>query len=192
MGFSELGLSPEVLQAVSDAGYTIPTPIQEQAIPHVQRGRDVLGCAQTGTGKTASFVLPISNPANLVVFGERMPHLSEWLRLFALPSIAAIVVTYVVLRLTQRRALTEENLESRVPHPTLGHGGKLAAIGIAAIGAALVVASALDVALGLPTFICGVVATVAVLVLNRQSPWPVMIARQPKTRTFTSLDFITR
>ena len=59
MGFSELGLSPEVLQAVSDAGYTIPTPIQEQAIPYVQRGRDILGCAQTGTGKTASFVLPM-------------------------------------------------------------------------------------------------------------------------------------
>src|SRR5216684_6055965 len=59
MGFSELGLSPEVLQAVSDAGYTNPTPIQEQAIPHVKRGRDVLGCVQTGTGKTASFVLPM-------------------------------------------------------------------------------------------------------------------------------------
>src|SRR5579864_7355206 len=59
MDFSELDLSPEVLQAVSDAGYTSPTPIQEQAIPHVQRGRDVLGCAQTGTGKTASFVLPM-------------------------------------------------------------------------------------------------------------------------------------
>ncbi len=59
MGFFELDLSPEVLQAVSDAGYTNPTPIQEQAIPHVKRGRDVLGCAQTGTGKTASFVLPM-------------------------------------------------------------------------------------------------------------------------------------
>ena len=59
MGFTELDLSPEVLQAVSDAGYTTPTPIQEQAIPFVQRGRDVLGCAQTGTGKTASFVLPM-------------------------------------------------------------------------------------------------------------------------------------
>src|SRR5438552_4189935 len=59
MGFSELGLSPELLQAVSDAGYTIPTPIQQQAIPHVQRGRDVLGCAQTGTGKTAGFVFPM-------------------------------------------------------------------------------------------------------------------------------------
>jgi superfamily II DNA/RNA helicase len=59
MNFSELELSPEVLQAVSDAGYTNPTPIQEKAIPHVQRGRDVFGCAQTGTGKTASFVLPM-------------------------------------------------------------------------------------------------------------------------------------
>ena len=59
MGFLELDLSPEVLQAVSDAGYTTPTPIQEQAIPHVKNARDVLGCAQTGTGKTASFVLPM-------------------------------------------------------------------------------------------------------------------------------------
>src|ERR1700726_4080246 len=59
MDFSELDLSPEVLQAFSDPGYTTPTPIQEQAIPHVKRGRDVLGCAQTGTGKTASFVLPM-------------------------------------------------------------------------------------------------------------------------------------
>src|SRR5487761_1126735 len=59
MDFCELGLSPQVLQAVSEAGYKTPTPIQEQAIPYVQRGRDVLGCAQTGTGKTASFVLPM-------------------------------------------------------------------------------------------------------------------------------------
>src|SRR6201984_2293012 len=59
MGFSNLDLSPEVLQAVSDAGYTNPTPIQEKAIPHIKRGRDILGGAQTGTGKTASFVLPM-------------------------------------------------------------------------------------------------------------------------------------
>jgi superfamily II DNA/RNA helicase len=59
MDFSELDLSPELLQAVFDAGYIHPTPIQEQAIPQVQRERDVLGCAQTGTGKTASFVLPM-------------------------------------------------------------------------------------------------------------------------------------
>src|SRR5215471_1855613 len=62
----------------------------------------------------ASFVLPISNPANLVVFGSRMPHLTEWLRQFALPSIASIAVTYAVLRLTQRKALNEERIEARV------------------------------------------------------------------------------
>ena len=58
MLFSDLGLSPEVLKAVEDAGYSQPTPIQEQAIPYVLMGRDVLGTAQTGTGKTASFTLP--------------------------------------------------------------------------------------------------------------------------------------
>ena len=122
----------------------------------------------------ASFVLPISNPANLVVFGARMPHLFEWLRLFALPSIASIVVTYIVLRLTQRRALNEETIETRVPKPELSHGGKLTALGIAAIGAVLVTASALDVQLGLPTFICGLVTAASVLALSRQSPWPVV------------------
>ena len=122
----------------------------------------------------ASFVLPISNPANLVVFGERMPHLAEWLRQFALPSLAAILATYVVLHLTQRRALREENIETSVPTPHLSHGGKLAAIGIAAIGAVLVTASALDIQLGLPTLLCGLITTAAVLALSRQSPWPVL------------------
>lgn len=59
MLFSELGLGPDVLRAIEDKGYTQPTPIQEQAIPWVLQGRDVLGCAQTGTGKTASFTLPM-------------------------------------------------------------------------------------------------------------------------------------
>jgi len=57
--FAELGLSPELLQAIADTGYTVPTPIQAQAIPKVLQGRDVLGIAQTGTGKTASFTLPM-------------------------------------------------------------------------------------------------------------------------------------
>jgi len=59
MNFDDLDLSNEVLKAVSDAGYSEPTPIQEQAIPHVLMGHDILGCAQTGTGKTASFTLPM-------------------------------------------------------------------------------------------------------------------------------------
>lgn len=59
MTFADLGLSDELLRAVGDAGYSTPTPIQEKAIPYVLMGRDVLGCAQTGTGKTASFTLPM-------------------------------------------------------------------------------------------------------------------------------------
>ncbi|MFI0848107.1 DEAD/DEAH box helicase [Mesorhizobium sp. IMUNJ 23232] len=57
--FVDLGLSPKVLSAVNDAGYTVPTPIQAGAIPHALQGKDVLGIAQTGTGKTAAFVLPM-------------------------------------------------------------------------------------------------------------------------------------
>src|SRR5215217_102063 len=57
--FEDLGLAPEVLQAVREAGYVHPTPIQEQAIPLARRGRDLIGLAQTGTGKTAAFTLPI-------------------------------------------------------------------------------------------------------------------------------------
>jgi superfamily II DNA/RNA helicase len=57
--FEDFGLSPEILRALSDQGYVHPTPIQAQAIPVVLRGRDVMGAAQTGTGKTASFSLPI-------------------------------------------------------------------------------------------------------------------------------------
>lgn len=57
--FSDLKLDPAVLKAIAEAGYESPTPIQEGAIPHALEGRDVLGIAQTGTGKTASFVLPM-------------------------------------------------------------------------------------------------------------------------------------
>src|SRR5215472_16279940 len=59
MSFSNLGLSDKVVAAVAAAGYVTPTPIQEQAIPHVLARRDVLGIAQTGTGKTAAFTLPM-------------------------------------------------------------------------------------------------------------------------------------
>ena len=59
MNFEELGLGPEILKAINECGYTTPTPIQEQAIPHVLQRRDVLGISQTGTGKTAAFTLPM-------------------------------------------------------------------------------------------------------------------------------------
>ncbi|KLN61097.1 DNA helicase [Kiloniella spongiae] len=73
MSFSDLGLNPKLLQAVEDVGYTTPTPIQEQAIPYVLMGRDVMGCAQTGTGKTASFTLPMIEMLSSGRARARMP-----------------------------------------------------------------------------------------------------------------------
>jgi superfamily II DNA/RNA helicase len=73
MNFSELGLSDGVLKAVAESGYTTPTPIQEQAIPYVLMGRDVLGCAETGTGKTAVFALPMIDILSAGRAKARMP-----------------------------------------------------------------------------------------------------------------------
>src|ERR1700747_3871128 len=73
MSFSQLGLSEKVLAAVASAGYTTPTPIQQQAIPHVLARRDVLGIAQTGTGKTAAFVLPMLTMLETGRARARMP-----------------------------------------------------------------------------------------------------------------------
>ncbi len=71
--FSDLSLDPRVLQAVIESGYTTPTPIQEQAIPSALEGRDVLGIAQTGTGKTAAFVLPLLTKLSQGRARARMP-----------------------------------------------------------------------------------------------------------------------
>jgi superfamily II DNA/RNA helicase len=73
MLFSELGLHPDTLRALEEAGYTEPTPIQEKAIPHVLAGHDVLGIAQTGTGKTAGFTLPMINALAAGRAKARMP-----------------------------------------------------------------------------------------------------------------------
>jgi superfamily II DNA/RNA helicase len=75
MSFNDLGLSPKVMAAVDAAGYETPTPIQAQAIPEVLAGRDVLGLAQTGTGKTASFTLPILTRLEKGRARARMPRI---------------------------------------------------------------------------------------------------------------------
>jgi arsenical pump membrane protein len=121
----------------------------------------------------ASFVLPISNPANLVIFGTHMPPLAEWLRQFTLPSIASILVTYLLLRLTQRGALNQKISEDFSTAP-LSFGGKCVAAGIFLTAVVLLAASALDWQLGLPTFIAGSVVAMVVLVISRQSPIPVL------------------
>ena len=121
----------------------------------------------------ASFVLPISNPANLVVFGAQMPPLLEWLRIFALPSLVAIVVTYLLLRWTQRRGL-DTPVAPIDSMPSLSRAGKLAAAGILITAVVLLTASAINRDLGLPTFVAGAIVTVLVLAIERRSPWPVL------------------
>ena len=121
----------------------------------------------------ASFVLPISNPANLVVFGKGMPQLMVWLGLFALPSVVSIVVTYLALRLTQRRALDAAVAKVNDISP-LTLTGALVAAGIAMTAIVLLAASAMGRDLGLPTFVAGCVVTAVILLIGRQSPLPVI------------------
>jgi arsenical pump membrane protein len=121
----------------------------------------------------ASFVLPISNPANLVVFGAHMPPLASWLGAFALPSLVAIVLTFAVLRSRLGTTIAIPVRDELAPRP-LSRGGLLAGLGICATGVVLLVASARGANLGLPTFCAGFATAVLVLSLNRQSPWPLL------------------
>lgn len=117
----------------------------------------------------ASFVLPISNPANLVVFGEAMPPLRDWLRLFTLPSVLAIAATYVALRLTQRHALKEKVATAPSSQP-LPKGGLVAALGILSTAIVLIAASARGADLGLPTFVSGTAVALLVMAIGRIPP----------------------
>jgi len=119
----------------------------------------------------ASFVLPISNPANLVIFaGGEMPPLSRWLATFLLPSVVSIIITFICLYWTQRRALSEESLAAAVDRPVLSRSASLAGWGIMITAIVLIVASALHADLGVPTFVAGMITTILVLLLTRQSP----------------------
>jgi arsenical pump membrane protein len=113
----------------------------------------------------ASFVLPISNPANLVLYGGHVPPLGDWLRAFALPAIAAILVTVAMLWLAERKAIAG-SCRQDAGDLQLSRGGRIALAGIVLTGVVLLSMSALDQPLGLPTFIAGL-ATAAVLLIRR-------------------------
>jgi arsenical pump membrane protein len=142
------------------------------AVVRAARARDPLpylfACAFVANA--ASFVLPISNPANLVVYGSRLPSLIEWLPRYALPSAAAILATYLALRLTQRHALAQA-IAQDVPVPNLSAGGRTAACGIAGTAVVLMAASALDLRLGLPTCVAGCATTMLVSLREQRMPW---------------------
>src|ERR1700683_1912101 len=128
-------LTPAVAAAVNTAKAREPLPY-------------LLICAFIANA--ASFVLPISNPANLVIYGNHMPPLLQWLPRYLLPSVLAIVATYLVLRWTQRNALRHE-IAADVSVLKLSGSGKTAALGIAAAAAVLLAASARGAPIGPPT-----------------------------------------
>lgn len=121
----------------------------------------------------ASFVLPISNPANLVVFGKHLPHLAEWLRIFSLPSIISILVTLAVLWWLSRAALAKQ-LEGQAGDHKLSSAGRLAACGLVFAAAVLIAASAFGFDLGLPTCIAAVSAVGVVALKDRAAPLQVV------------------
>ena len=147
-------LTPAVAAAVKAAKVDKPLPY-------------LLICAFIANA--ASFVLPISNPANLVIYGSHMPPLLKWLPQYIIPSIIAIAVTYLMLYLTQRKAL-KQNIEKNITIPNLSQGGKTAFIGIAATAVILLISSAMDIQLGLPTAITGIITSAIVIIRSKKSP----------------------
>ncbi len=119
----------------------------------------------------ASFLLPISNPANIVLYGDHTPALLRWLTSFLPPSVLSIVATYVVLRWVEARRLGD-TCECDVETEPMSRGAWAALGGLSLTAAVLLGASAMDVQLGLPTFAMGVATVAIVWLRERRSPWP--------------------
>ena len=121
----------------------------------------------------ASFVLPISNPANLVLYGNHIPPLLTWMARFAVPSVLSVVATFFMLRWSQRRAL-EGACASELERVELSMSGRIALGGIGVTALALLVVSAFDIQLGWPTAILGALTAAIVLIQERKSAMPMI------------------
>ncbi|HZY63824.1 MAG TPA: SLC13 family permease [Edaphobacter sp.] len=117
----------------------------------------------------ASFVLPISNPANLIVFHTGMPPLAAWLRIFLLASVLSIAATYLALRWYCRKEL-QGSIEGVVEPPPLPEAGRLTLCGILIVAAVLLTASAMGKDLGLPTFLSAASIAIAISIRERTRP----------------------
>lgn len=120
-----------------------------------------------------SFVLPISNPANLVIYQSHLPSLAVWMSQYTIPSTVAIVFTFILLRYTQRKDLVQP-IQFQNIHPKLSLGAKIALTGIAFTSVVLLYCSALEIQLGLPTLLTGVITSIIVIILSRKNPFPVI------------------
>lgn len=148
-------LTPAVLAAVKKS--------KAQPLPFL------FACAMIANA--ASFVLPISNPANLVVFHSGMPSLGQWLTSFLVPSLFSIVATFLVLRWYFRKDLCP-SFEMSEEKAELSGSGKMVLGGLAVVVIVLLVMSALKHDLGLPTCIAALCVTAAVCLKNRSNPLP--------------------
>jgi arsenical pump membrane protein len=147
----------------NDATAVVLTPAVHAAVKKARADTSAYLYICAFIANAASFVLPISNPANLVVYGKDLPALGPWLRMFLLPSLLSIVTTYAMLRWISRREI-QGRVEPLFEMPVLSLEGKLAAWGIIVAGAVLMTASAFGADLGLPT--CAA-AVAVVLVTTR-------------------------
>jgi arsenical pump membrane protein len=145
----------------NDATAVVLTPAVLAAVRRadVEPKPYLLACALIANA--ASFVLPISNPANLVIYGKHIPALGPWLKLFLLPSIVSIAVTYLCLRVISRRTLARE-IHCPENKVALRPGGRLALAGLIFASVVLLVASGLGMDLGAPTCAAALVALVVV------------------------------
>jgi arsenical pump membrane protein len=146
-------LTPAVLAAVRKS--------KAEPLPYL------FACAMIANA--ASFVLPISNPANLVVFRTQMPPLMHWLASFGGPSVLSIAATYVVVRWYFRREL-RNNVAENEEHTHLSGAGKLVLAGIVLVVVVLLAASALNRDLGLPTCVSAVLIAAVVVIRTRTNP----------------------
>jgi arsenical pump membrane protein len=146
---------------LTPAVYAAAKTARAEPLPHL------FVCALVANA--ASFLLPISNPANIVLYGDHTPPLGPWLRTFALPAIASIVATFIALRWVERRGL-EGDCARCVEGPAMTAGAWTAVLGIGLTAVVLLTVSALDVRLGLPTCIMGVLTATIVWIGGRRSP----------------------
>lgn len=152
----------------NDATAVVMTPAVLAAVrrARVEPRPYLLACALIANA--ASFVLPIANPANLVIYGKTLPSLAPWLRIFLLPSVVSIAVTFLVLRLLARRTLSG-SMNEESDGIVLSAEGRLAVMGICVAAVTLLVSSGLGLQLGLPTLVTGLFALALISVRNRKA-----------------------
>ncbi len=164
-------LSGTVVTALlsNDATAVVLTPAVLAAVrrARVHPRPHLLACALVANA--ASFLLPISNPANLVVFQSHLPPLGSWLRALLLPALAAVAATFLCLQLIERRELAEPVASVQQPC-RLPPAGRIALLGILIAAAALLISSGLGISLGAPTFGAALLAMVLVATIDRSAP----------------------